>query len=315
MAQRTTVSAQSGGVARPRFGLSQRAQEELAAYLFILPWLVGFLIFTAGAMIFSLGLSFFKTDLLSGNQFVGLGNYQQLINDDLFKKALWVTTVYTALTVPFGTLLALGIAMMLNQKVRAMSFWRTVYYLPAVVSGVAVALIWGWVLQPDYGLLNNTLRFFGIPGPRWLASEEWAIVGIALIALWGTGTNMLLYLAGLQSIPTELHEAAKIDGAGSWAGFRYVTLPLLTPTIFFNVIISIIASYQVFTNAYILTNGGPNNATLTMVLYLYREAFQLFHFGYAAALAWALFAIILVFSLVVVRSSEWWVHYEGGQRK
>ncbi len=314
MAQRTTVSAQQGGVARSWFGLSQSAQEELAAYLFILPWFIGFLIFTAGAMLYSLGLSFFQTDLLSGTKFIGLGNYQQLLGDELFRKSLWVTSVYTFLTVPFGTILALAIAMMLNQKVKALAVWRTVYYLPAVVSGVAVALIWGWVLQPDYGLLNNALRFFGLPGPRWLASEDWAIIGLVLIALWGTGTNMLLYLAGLQSIPTEMHEAAKIDGAGSWATFRYVTLPLLTPTIFFNVVMSIIASYQVFTNAYILTNGGPNNATLTMVLYLYREAFQLFHFGYASAIAWALFAIILIFTMLVVRSSALWVHYEGGQR-
>jgi multiple sugar transport system permease protein len=315
MAQRTTASPAGASQSRAWFGLSQRAQEELAAYLFIMPWLIGFLVWTAGAMFFSLGLSFFSTDLLSGTRFIGLENYQKLISDDLFKKALWVTTAYTALTVPFGTILALGIAMMLNQKIRHLSFWRTVYYLPAVVSGVAVALIWSWVLQPDYGLLNTALRFFSLPTPRWLASEDWAIVGLAMIALWGTGTNMLLYLAGLQSIPTELQEAARIDGAGGWGVFRHVTLPLLTPTIFFNVIISIIASYQVFTNAYILTNGGPNNATLTLVLYLYRQAFQLFQFGYASAVAWALFAIILVFTLLVVRSSELWVHYEGGLRR
>ncbi len=216
---------------------------------------------------------------------------------------------------PFGTILALAIAMLLNQKVRPLGFWRTTYYLPAVVSGVAVALIWGWVLQPEYGLFNNFLRAFGIQGPRWFLSEDWAIIGLVLIALWGTGTNMLLYLAGLQSIPTELQEAAKIDGAGAWGVFRHVTLPLLTPTVFFNVITNIIGSYQVFNNAYVLTNGGPNNATLTMVLYLYRQAFQLFKFGYASAVAWALFAIILVFTLLVMRSSRWWVHYEGGLRK
>jgi multiple sugar transport system permease protein len=236
------------------------------------------------------------------------------VQDDLFKKSLQITTIYTALTVPVGTILALVIAMMLNQKVKLLSFWRTVYYLPAVVSGVAVALIWGWVLQPDYGLLNSFLRSVGISGPGWFLSEDWAIIGLALTALWGSGTNMLLYLAGLQSIPTELTEAAKIDGAGPWAVFWHVTIPLLTPTIFFNVIINIIYSYQVFTNAYVLTNGGPNNATLTMVLYLYRQAFQLFHFGYASAVAWALFIIILVFTLLVMRSSQWWVHYEGGLR-
>ena len=313
MAQRTTIM--TTGAARPRQVLSQRRREEFAAYLFILPWLIGFLVFTVGAMIYSLGLSFFKTDLLSETKFIGLDNYRLLADDALFKKSLVITSIYTGLTVPFGTILALAIAMMLNQKVKALAFWRTVYYLPAVVSGIAVSLIWGWVLQPDYGLLNSFLRAIRLPAPRWFLSEDWAIVGLVLTALWGTGTNMLLYLAGLQSIPTELHEAAKIDGAGSWATFWRVTLPLLTPTIFFNVITNIIYSYQVFTNAYVLTNGGPNNATLTMVLYLYRQAFQLFKFGYASAIAWALFAIILVFTLLVMRSSQWWVHYEGGLRK
>lgn len=314
MANRMTTWPTRLGNARNRV-LSERQREEFVGYLFILPWIVGFLIFTAGAMIYSLGLSFYRSDLLSSTTFVGLGNYQLLLQDPLFTKALLITTIYTGLTVPFGTILALAIAMLLNQKVRPLGFWRTTYYLPAVVSGVAVALIWGWVLQPEYGLLNNFLRGFGIRGPRWFLSEDWAIIGLVLIALWGTGTNMLLYLAGLQSIPTELQEAAKLDGAGSWGVFRHVTLPLLTPTVFFNVIINVIASFQVFNNAYILTNGGPNNATLTMVLYLYRQAFQLFKFGYASAIAWALFAIILVFTLLIMRSSSLWVHYEGGLRK
>jgi multiple sugar transport system permease protein len=315
MAQRTTASPQVAGTSRSWFNLSQRAQEEVVAYIFLLPWIIGFLVFTAGAMLFSLGLSFFQTDLLSGTKFVGLGNYQQLISDDLFKKSVQVTTLYTFVFVPLGTVLALAIAMLLNQKVAALGFWRTVYYLPAVVSGVAVALIWSWVLQPEYGLLNNFLATLGIRGPRWLLAEDTAIFGIVMLGLWGTGTNMLLYLAGLQSIPTELQEAAKIDGAGPWSVFRYVTMPLLTPTIFFNVIINIIASYQVVDSVLILTDGGPNNATLTMVLYLYQTAFRLFKFGYASAIGWALFALVMVLALVVIRSSSYWVHYEGGLRK
>src|SRR5258708_15800075 len=163
--------------------------------------------------------------------------------------------------------------------------------------------------------MNQGLRLFGIAGPRWFGSETWAVPGVVLIALWGTGTNMLLYLAGLQSIPTEVQEAAKIDGAGSITLFLRVTLPLLTPTVFFNVIINIIGSFQIFTTAYALTQCGPNNATLTMVLYIYRLGFQLFHFGYASALAWVLFAIIMVFTLIVVRSSALWVYYEGGLRR
>lgn len=310
-----SAAARSTAAPRKRFRLSQRQIEELTAYLFVAPWLIGFLILTVGAMAFSLGLSTFDTDLLSSSTFVGLKNYQSMLTEPLFAKAIGVTFLYTILVVPFGTVVALLIALLLNQKVWPVGVWRTVYYLPAVVSGVAVALLWGWVLNPEAGLLNQGLAVLGIPGPRWFGSEEWAVPGLVLISLWGTGTNMLLYLAGLQSIPTEVQEAAKIDGAGSLALFFNVTLPLLTPTVFFNVIINIIGSFQVFTTAYVLTNGGPNNATLTMVLYIYRQGFQLFHFGYASALAWILFAIILVFTLVVVRSSTVWVYYEGGLRR
>jgi len=303
------------GAAGQRARTSQRASEQRTAYLFLLPWILGFLIFTLGAMAFSLGLSFFDTDLLSTYTFIGLGNYNELVRDPLFHKSLRVTFLYTAIVVPFGTLIALGIALMLNQRIRGVSVWRTIYYLPAVVSGVAVALIWSWVLNPQSGLLNQALARFGIAGPRWFSSEDWALPGLALIALWGTGTNMLLYLAGLQSIPTELQEAARIDGAGPFRTFFAVTLPLLTPTIFFNVVIGIINSFQVFTNVYVLTQGGPNNATLTLVAFLYKQSFQLFHFGYASAIAWVVFAIVLVFTLALVRSSEWWVHYEGGLRQ
>lgn len=304
-------------VARPRarFRPSQRGIEELTAYLFIAPWAIGFLVFTAGAMIYSLGLSTLETDLLSSSSFVGLENYIDLATDPLFTKSLVVTLFYTVLVVPFGTIVALLVALLLNQNVRPLGFWRTVYYLPAVVSGVAVAILWGWVLNPEAGLLNQGLALFGIPGPRWFGSEQWAVPGLVLISLWGTGTNMLLYLAGLQGIPTEIQEAARIDGASSARVFWHVTLPLLTPTIFFNVIINTIGSFQVFTTAYVLTQGGPNNATLTMVVYIYRLGFQLFHFGYASALAWVLFAIIMVFTLLIVRSSAAWVYYEGGLRR
>jgi multiple sugar transport system permease protein len=314
MSQASDAPPRSRLASRSGFRLSQARVEELTAYLFISPWVIGFLVFTLGAMIFSLGLSTYDTDLLSSSKFVGLKNYGDLVKDPLFSKALLVTLFYTVLVVPVGTLIALLVALLLNQKVAVLGFWRTVYYLPAVVTGVAVAILWGWVLNPDAGLFNQALALLHIPGPRWFGSETWAVPGLVLIALWGTGTNMLLYLAGLQSIPTEIQEAARIDGASSFRVFSHVTLPLLTPTVFFNVIINIIGSFQVFTNAYVLTQGGPNNATLTLVLYIYRQGFQLFHFGFASALAWVLFAIILVFTLVVVRSSDVWVYYEGGLR-
>jgi multiple sugar transport system permease protein len=310
-----SIEIQGRAGARP--WLTQRRREELTAYLFVFPWLFGFLTFTAGAMLFSFFISLSETDLLTISKFVGARNYTKAVTgDSLFIKALGVTAWYTFMVVPIGTITAMLIALLLNQKVWPIGVWRTIYYLPALVSGVAVALLWGWVLNPDYGLVNLGLRAIGIyPGPRWFGSETWAVPAMVLVALWGTGTNMVLYLAGLQSIPTEVQEAAKIDGAGPFQLFWSVTLPLLTPTVFFNVITSIIGSFQVFNIVVVLTQGGPNNATLTLVYYLYSEGFRLFNFGYASAIAWLLFAIILFFTLIVMRSSNYWVHYEGGLRR
>lgn len=293
---------------------AERRREELTAYLFVAPWLLGFLVFGVGAMGYSFWLSLLETDLLSTSEWVGAGNYRALAADPTFWQALRVTAVYTALTVPIGTLLALGFAVLLNRRMPLRDFWRTVYYLPAVVSGVALAAIWGWVLHPN-GPVNQILRGVGLPAPRWFGSEEWALPGIVLLSLWGMGTNMVLYLAGLQAIPPDLKEAARVDGAGRWRVFWGVTLPLLTPTIFFNVVMNVIGSFQVFTASYVLTDGGPNNATLSLVFYLYKEGFQLFNFGYASAIAWVLFAIILAFTLLIVRSSSFWVYYEGGVRR
>lgn len=313
-----TGSLTNRGGSRTRRRLSQRANEELWAYIFISPWLIGFILFTAGAMTYSLGVSFWETNFLNRTEFVGLANYERMVDDPLFWKSVRVTFLYTGLTVPLSTMLALGIALLLNQKLKLSSFLRTVYYLPALVSGVAVALVWGWVLDETDGLLNNLLLLVGVTGPRWLGSESWAVPSLVLISLWGTGTNMLLYLAGLQSIPTELKEAARIDGAGPFRTFLNVTLPLLTPTIFFNVVLNVIASFQVFDQAFVLTGGGPNNATLTMVMYLYQRGFGEygeFEFGYASAIAWALFAIIFSFTIFLIRSQSRWVHYEGGLRQ
>lgn len=309
-----SVDVQGRGRTRP--WLSQRGREELTAYLFIAPWAVGFLIFYAFAMLFSLYISFSETDLLSINKFVGLKNFQQaLSNDKLFFKSLGVTAWYTFTLVPLGTIIAMSLALMLNQRLWPIGVWRTLYYMPALVAGVSVALLWGWVLNPEYGLVNLGLKLIGIQGPRWFGSETWAVPAMVVVALWGVGVNMVLYLAGLQSIPTEIQEAARIDGAGRLRVFWHVTLPLLTPTVFFNVITSIIASFQVFNIVNILTAGGPNNATKTMVFYVYEEGFKLFNFGYASAIAWLLFLVIMVFAAIVFRSSSWWVHYEGGLKR
>jgi multiple sugar transport system permease protein len=317
MAQDTSLPTAAPAAARRRPWLTQDRREELTAYLFISPWVIGFLVFTLGAMIFSLWLSFLDTDLLSKSQFVGPNNYVALFQDPLFLQSLKVTTLYTVLTVPLSTIIALLIALMLNQKVIFPGVFRVIYYLPALVTGVAVTILWSWVLNPDSGLLNGFLLSLGVPRaslPRWFLSENWALPSMVLMSLWGAGANMLLYLAGLQSIPTQLYEAARIDGASNWQQFWSVTLPMLSSTIFFNLVLNIIGSYQVFTQAYLLTNGGPNNATLTMVLYLFRKSFQQFYFGYASAIAWVLFLIILVFTLSVVRSSDAWVYYEGSRR-
>lgn len=293
-----------------------RRAEMWAGYLCIAPWLISFLFLTAGAMIFGLLLAFFETDLLSEFRFVGTTNFVMLPKDALFIKSLVNTAYYTFTTVPLSTIIALVMALLLNQGVWGQGVFRTIYYLPSVVSGVAVTIIWIWLFSPQKGLINVFLSIFGIsPGPRWFYSQEWAMPGLIIMSLWGVGGSMLIYLAGLQGIPKEMYEAAEIDGAGSFRRLVYITIPLMTPTIFFNVIMNIIGSFQVFTSAFIATQGGPNNATLTMVLYLYRKGFQQFRFGYASAISWVLFLIILIFTGLVFRSSSVWVYYESELRK
>lgn len=295
---------------------SQRRAESILGWVFATPYLIHFVLFQAGAILFSLGLSFWSTDLLSKSDFIEIDNYRYLFTEEpLFMQAVKVTVMYTVIAVPLATIIALSIAILLNQHMKFQGIFRTLFYMPALVTGVAVAIVWIMVLHPEFGISAIVFEFFGLKSPRWFWSEEWALPGLAMIALWGAGTNMLLYLAGLQSIPTQLEEAAKIDGANAVQVFFRITLPLLTPTIFFNVVLNMIGSFQVFTQAFVLTGGGPNNATLTMVLLIYRKAFQNFSFGYASAIAWVLFVVILIFTLIVFRSSNRWVYYEGGLRR
>lgn len=295
--------------------LSPRARDNITGYLFISPWLIGFLVFVAGAMIASIGISFFRTDLLSEMKSVAFDNYSKMLHDKLVAKALFNTAYYSFFTVPLGLVLALMIALILNQGLHGQGFFRTVYYLPSVVSGVALSVLWAWIFHPDLGLLNGLLAKVGIQGPRWIASEQWAMPSFIIMSLWGTGGSMLIFLAGLQGIPTTIYEAASIDGANAWQRFWHVTIPMMTPTILFSLIMGIIGSWQVFSKAYVMTEGGPNNATLTMVLLLYRQAFQNYRFGYASALAWLLFVIILLFTMLIFRSSEAWVYYAGEVKK
>ncbi len=310
-----TTKTVASAVGRRRH-LSQRQVEALLGLLFISPYVIHFIVLQAGTILYSLYLSLFDSDMLTHMNFIGLDNYHYLFTiEPLFGQALKVTAIYTFVLVPVATILSMSIAVLLNQNIKYQGIFRTLYYMPAVVSGVAVALVWIWVLHPDFGLSAVVFEALGMKSPRWFWSEQWALPGLMLVALWGTGTNMLLYLAGLQSIPSQLMEAARIDGAGAVRVFVSITIPMLTPTIFFNVILNMIGSFQVFVPAYVITQGGPNNATLTMVLLIYRKAFQNFHFGYASSIAWVLFLIILFFSLLVFRSSDRWVYYEGGGRR
>lgn len=287
-------------------------RETITFYLLIAPWLLGFLLFVLGPMLASLGISFTRWDLLSPAKLIGLDNYEKLFTrDPLFWQSLKVTAVYTAVYVPIELAGGLVLAMLMNQKIRGVSIFRTIYYLPSVLPAVAFIVVWIWILHPDVGLINTLLSYAGIEGPRWLADPNWSLPALLMMSLWGLGRGMVIYLASLQGIPKHLYEAAAIDGASGWQSFRKITLPLLTPTIFFNLVLSIISTFQTFTGAFVATNGGPLDSTLFYVLYLYRQAFQFFNMGYASALAWVLFVIIMVLTLVIVRTSDRWVYYEG----
>jgi multiple sugar transport system permease protein len=294
---------------------SLRARENWMGWLLVSPWLLGFVVFTAGPMFLSIFMGMTKWDIVTSPEWVGPDNYVKLVQDPLVHKAFIVTTIYAFVSVPLHLGLGLFLALLLNQDIRGIAFWRTVYYLPSVISGVAVAMLWMWVLNRDFGVLNWLLwELLGIQGPAWLSSEEWALPALIIMSLWGVGGSMIINLAGLQGIPTELYEAARMDGANAWQQFQTVTLPMMSPVLFFNLIIGLIAALQTFTPAYVMTNGGPNNATLFFMLYLYWNAFQWLKMGYASALAWVLFVYILLLTLLVLKSSSLWVFYQGEVR-
>ncbi len=300
---------------RPR-----RAGENLTGYLFAAPWLIGFFLLMLGPMIASFLLAFVQWDGidLRAIKFVGLANYQRAWADPDVAKSLANTAYYSFLSVPLGLATALGLAVLLNQPLKGVSVFRTIFYMPSVIGGVATIMMWLWVFNPDYGLLNAALRaglrLIGVSHadlPKWIFDERWAKPSFILMSLWGVGASMLIFLAALQNVPETLYEAAELDGAGAWQKFLHVTVPQISPAIFFNLVMGVIGSFQVFTQAFLMTNGGPNKATLFYVLYLYNKAFQDFELGYASALAWILFAIIMAFTLLVVRSGKFWVYYEG----
>ncbi|HEV8634963.1 MAG TPA: sugar ABC transporter permease [Chloroflexota bacterium] len=303
------AAAGAAGVA-PRRRLITRI--DLIGWAFISPWLIGFVVFTAGPFLASLFLSLTNWDVAGMWSFVGARNYERMLTgeDDVFALAVGNTAYYVALHVPGVQIIALALAALLNQQVRGIALYRTIFYLPAVTAGVATAYLWVNILSKS-GLLNSMLAWIGVDGPNWLYSMEWSMPAIIIYSFWNVGTPMLVYLAALQGVPVHLHEAAMIDGAGIWQRFRRITVPMITPALFFNIVLGIIGSFQVFTAAYIITQGGPANATLVYILHLYRAAFQDGKMGYAAALAWFLFLIILAFTLVQLLMAKFWVYYEG----
>jgi multiple sugar transport system permease protein len=299
-----------------RGGLVRRMvrHESLAGWMFVSPWFLGFVVLTAGPIVVSIIFSFCRYDVVRPAEFVGLENYRRLLSDDpLFWKAL-ANTVFMMLGVPLGMAVGLAVAMLLNTKVRGMQIYRTIFFLPAIVPAVASSILWIWVLNPEAGLLNSVLRMLGWSNPpRWLQSSSWLLgskTAIIMMGLWGAGAGMIIWLAGLKGIPQHLYEAAEIDGANRFRKFVHVTLPMLSPYIFFNLIMGIIGTLQIFTQAYIMTSGGPDDSTLFYVYYLFNNAFRYFNMGYASALAWILFAIILVLTLIQLKLAPRWVHYE-----
>jgi multiple sugar transport system permease protein len=279
------------------------------------PWLVGFLVLVAGPMVASIGIALTSWDLLRPPKFIGFDNFVRMWNDNLFWMSLVNTAYYTFIGVPLHLMAALVVALSLNAGRRGTNILRTAFYVPSITPAVASALLWYYILNADFGLANAALRLVGLPTVGWLTNPAAAKPALILMGLWSIGPAMVIFLAGLQSVPDALYEAASLDGAGSWARFRHVTLPLISPVVFFNLVLGIINSFQVFTQAFIMTDGGPEDATLFLVLLIYRHAFQFLRMGYAATLAWALFAIVLFFTIIQFRVANRWVYYESAPRE
>lgn len=301
----------------------------LKGLAFTSPWIIGFLVFTA----YPIGMSFYYSlcnfDGVSAPHFAGVQNYRDLLRDPVFWRSLWNTVYFVLLWVPTGLAFCLAAAMLLNQGVRGQSVWRTLFYIPSITPIVAVSVLWLWVLQPTYGLINSSLAGvfavmnnalaaihigFRLTLPGWLTDPAWAKPAIVMMTIWGMGNTILIFLAGLQDVPRQLYESAEIDGANVFHRFRYITLPMLSPVIFFNVIMGVISGFQVFTQSYVMTRGGPQDATLFYAYHLFNNAFRFFNMGYASAMAWVLFVIVVGCTWLVFKSSARWVYYAGDTR-
>ncbi|EMR06431.1 Inner membrane ABC transporter permease protein ycjO [Bhargavaea cecembensis DSE10] len=292
-----------------------KTKEGLQGYLFILPWIIGFIVFTAGPLLFSFAASFTNYNVTSQMDFIGLSNYEKLFSgDQLFWTSLYNTLYYVLFSVPLTTAGAILLSALLNRDIPGMRLFRTIYYLPAVLSGVGVYLLWMQLLEPGTGMVNTVLAWFGIQGPNWLFDPEWTKPALIFMKLWSVGGGMLLYLASMQGISKSLYEAAEIDGANAWQQFTRITIPMITPVIFFDIVTSLIGGFQIFQEAYVMSNGegGPVNSMLFYNLYMWQKAFEAFDMGYAMAMSWILFVIVFALTIVNLKLAPKWVHYEGG---
>lgn len=292
-------------------------KEYIYGLLFASPAILGFLIFTLGPMVASLVLSFTDYAIVNNAKFIGLSNFKRLFDgtDPFFYKSLGVTSYYVLLSVPLSTVFAFCMALLLNNEIKGRALFRTIFYLPSIVPVVASSMIWMWLLNPDLGMVNNVLRALNLPTSQWIFSETTVIPSLVIMSLWTTGGTMVIFLAGLQDIPTQLYEAIEVDGGNRKHKLLYITIPMMTPTIFFNLVMGFIGGFQVFSQAFVMTQGGPNNASLFYVFYLYREAFTFSRMGSACAIAWILFIIITILTVIIFKTSKSWVYYEGEGRK
>lgn len=303
------------GFAGPNSWSARRLHDALVAYAFILPWIIGFVVFIGGPIVASFGLSFFRWKMIAPPRFYGLTHYINMVTtDELFRIAIWVTFKFVVISVPIGQILALGLALLLNQRVRFLGFWRTAFYLPAVISGVAGSVIWMWMYHPELGIVNHGLQLLGLEGRNWLYDKPLVLGSLIVKSLWNIGVPMVIYLAALQGLPQRLYEAADIDGAGEMSKFFSITLPMISQAIFFNLVMGIITAVQTFAEPYVMTRGGPDNATLFLGLHLYNSAFHFLKMGYASAMAWIMFLLIFGLTVFQLRLADRWVYYEGGAR-
>ncbi len=287
-------------------------KRDLTGFAFISPWLIGFAVFTAAPFLATIYLSFTRYNIVTPPVWVGSVNYRRLFTEDeLFWKSLWITVKYALVAVPLGVVAGVALAMLLNLPLKGMALYRTLFYLPSIVPVVATTVVFVWLLNPQIGLVNAILQRFGVIGPAWLQDTKWAFWSLVFMSLWGVGGSMVIYIAGLKDIPAQLYEAAMIDGAGVLARTRHITLPMLSPVIFFNLVMGVIQAFQYFSQAYIMTQGGPENSTSFYALYLFYRAWRYMDMGYASAMSWVLFLIIMLVTGLIFRTHKKWVHYGG----